>query len=126
CYMGTDKVVGFGHQFIEALMAPPPKGPDAPAAQPGPRIMHGADPMPFQALRAKMESEWTPQVVEVLGPPTPADYAPMSHNLTTRASFGSGRANSASTSSCARRIRAARSSADSELASALIYDLRFG
>ena len=67
CYMGTDKVVGFGHQFIEALMPPPPEGPDSPAAQPGPRIMHGADAAPFQALRAKMEGEWTPQMMEVLG-----------------------------------------------------------
>ena len=67
CYMGTDKVVGFGHQFVKALVAPPPEGPDSPSAQPGPRIMHGADTAPFQALRAKMETEWTPQMMEVLG-----------------------------------------------------------
>jgi hypothetical protein len=66
CYMGVDKVVGFGHQFIKALM-PPPEGPDSPAAQPGPRIMHGPDAAPFQALRAKMESEWTPRMMQVLG-----------------------------------------------------------
>ena len=58
CYMGADKVVGFGHQFIKALIPPPPEGPDSPAAQPGPRIMHGADAEPFQALRTKMETEW--------------------------------------------------------------------
>src|SRR5215469_2992183 len=67
CYMGADKVVGFGHQFIKALIPPPPEGPDSPAAQPGPRIMHGADAEPFQALRAKMETEWTPQMMELLG-----------------------------------------------------------
>ena len=67
CYMGADRVVGFGHQFIKALIPPPPEGPDSPAAQPGPRIMHGADAAPFQALRAKMEAEWTPQMIEVLG-----------------------------------------------------------
>jgi hypothetical protein len=67
CYMGTDKVVGFGHQLIKALIPPPPEGPDAPAAQPGPRIMHGADAAPFQVLRARMETEWTPQMIEVLG-----------------------------------------------------------
>jgi hypothetical protein len=66
CYMGADKVVGFGHQFIKALIPPPPEGPDSPAAQPGPRIMHGADAEPFQALRTKMEAEWTPQMMEVL------------------------------------------------------------
>jgi hypothetical protein len=67
CYMGSDKVVGFGHQFIRALMPPPPEGLDSPAAQPGPRIMHGADAAPFQALRTKMEAEWTPRMMEVLG-----------------------------------------------------------
>jgi hypothetical protein len=67
CYMGCDKVVGFGHQFIKALIPPPPEGPDSPDAQPGLRIMHGADAEPFQVLRAKMEAEWTPQMMEVLG-----------------------------------------------------------
>jgi hypothetical protein len=67
CYMGVEKVVGFGHQFIKALIPPPPEGPNSPAAQPGPRIMHGADAEPFQALRAEMEGEWTPQMMEVLG-----------------------------------------------------------
>jgi hypothetical protein len=66
CYMGVDKVAGFGHQLIKALIPPPPEGPDSPAAQPGPRIMHGPDAEPFQALRAKMEEEWVPQMVEVL------------------------------------------------------------
>jgi uncharacterized protein DUF6815 len=67
CYMGADRVVGFGHQFIKALIPPPPEGPDSPGAQPGPRIMHGADAAPFQVLRAKMEREWTPQMMQVLG-----------------------------------------------------------
>jgi hypothetical protein len=67
CYMGVDQVVGFGHQLIKALIPPPPEGPDAPAAQPGPRIMHGADAAPFQALRTKMEAEWTPQMMTTLG-----------------------------------------------------------
>jgi hypothetical protein len=67
CYMGVNKVVGFGRQLIKALIPPPPEGPDSPTAQPGPRIMHGADAEPFQVLRAKMEGEWTPQMMEVLG-----------------------------------------------------------
>ena len=67
CYMGTDKVVGFGHQLIKALIPPPPEGLDSPAAQPGPRIMHGPGAKPFQALRRKMEDEWVPQLAEVLG-----------------------------------------------------------
>ena len=66
CYMGADKVVGFGHQLIKALIPPPPEGPDAEAAQPGPRIMHPASAPTFQALRRKMESEWTPQMMRLL------------------------------------------------------------
>jgi hypothetical protein len=67
CYMGGDKVVGFGHQLIKALISPPPEGVDSPAAQPGPRIMHGPDAAPFQKLRKKMEEEWVPQMIAVLG-----------------------------------------------------------
>jgi hypothetical protein len=66
CYMGADKVVGFGHQLIKALIPPPPEGPDSEAAQPGPRIMHPAAEPAFQALRMKMESEWTPQMMRLL------------------------------------------------------------
>ena len=67
CYMVGDKVVGFGHQFIKALMPPPPEGPDSDAAQPGPRIMHPAYAEPFQVLREKMETQWTPQMMATLG-----------------------------------------------------------
>ena len=67
CYMGVDKVVGFGHQLIKALIEPPPEGPDSPAAQPGPRIMHSPDAEPFQLLRAKVEEEWVPQMMQLLG-----------------------------------------------------------
>jgi hypothetical protein len=66
CYMGADKVVGFGHQLIKALISPPPEGHDSDAAQPGPRIMHSASAEPFQVLRAKMELEWTPQMMDIL------------------------------------------------------------
>ena len=67
CYMGADKVVGFGHQLIKALIAPPPEGPESEAAQPGPRIMHPASAPMFQALRLKMETEWTPEMMRILG-----------------------------------------------------------
>jgi hypothetical protein len=66
CYVGKDKVVGFGHQLIKALIPPPPEGPDSEAAQPGPRIMSGAQDPKFQALREKMEGEWIPQMMELL------------------------------------------------------------
>jgi len=67
CYMGVDKVAGFGHQLIKALIPPPPEGPDSPAAQPGPRIMHGPDASPFQTLRRTMEDAWVPQMMDALG-----------------------------------------------------------
>jgi hypothetical protein len=66
CYMAVDKVAGFGHQLIKALIPPPPEGPDSPEAQPGPRVMHGAEASSFQVLRTKMETEWVPQMMETL------------------------------------------------------------
>ena len=67
CYIGMDRVVGFGHQLIKALIPPPPGGVDTPAAQPGPRIMHSAEAVPFLALRTKMETEWVPRMMQTLG-----------------------------------------------------------
>jgi hypothetical protein len=67
CYMSGSKVAGFGHQLIKALIPPPPAGPDSPGAQPGPRIMHGPEASPFQALRRSMEDEWTPNMMETFG-----------------------------------------------------------
>jgi hypothetical protein len=67
CYMGGDKVVGYGHQLIKALIPPPPEGPHSPEAQPGPRIMHPATAPAFQSLRKRMEEEWTPQMTKLLG-----------------------------------------------------------
>jgi hypothetical protein len=66
CYMGADKVVGYGHQLIKALVPPPPEGPDSAAAQPGPRVMHPASAPPFQALRHQMETEWVPGMMRLL------------------------------------------------------------
>jgi hypothetical protein len=51
-------VVGFGHQFITALLS---------SAEPGPRIMHPASAPAFQVLRARMEADWTPQMMRLLG-----------------------------------------------------------
>lgn len=67
CYMAGGRVAGFGHQLIKALIPPPSDGPDSPAAQPGPRIMHGPDAPAFQALRHQMETEWTPHMMAELG-----------------------------------------------------------
>lgn len=59
CYLVQDKVVGFGHQLIKALL--PPDG-----AEPGPRIMSGAEDPTFQALRAAMEDDWVPAMIRRL------------------------------------------------------------
>jgi hypothetical protein len=67
CYVGVDKVVGFGHQLIKALLPPPTEDASSPAAEPGPRIMRPATAPEFRALRAKMDEEWIPQMMGVLG-----------------------------------------------------------
>jgi hypothetical protein len=72
CYMSGSKVAGFGHQLIKALIPPPPKGPDSPEAQPGPRIMYGPEAPPFRALRMLMEDEWTKQILETLAIDAPS------------------------------------------------------
>jgi hypothetical protein len=56
CYMAGDRVAGFGHQYIKALIPPPPEGPDSPEAQPGPRIM--PDRMSHSFRRSA--SRWRP------------------------------------------------------------------
>jgi hypothetical protein len=63
CYMVRDEVVGFGHQLIKALMPSPP---GIEPAQPDARIMSGASEPAFQALRRKMESDWTPAMMRLL------------------------------------------------------------
>ncbi|QOZ23076.1 Cj0069 family protein [Bradyrhizobium sp. CCBAU 51753] len=66
CYVSGSKVAGFGQQLIKALIPPPAEGPEAPEAQPGPRIMHGPDAPQFQTLRRLMEHEWIPQLSATL------------------------------------------------------------
>jgi hypothetical protein len=63
CYMGADRVVGFGRQLIRALIPPADEGPEA---QPGPRIMHPTSAPQFLRLRMMMESDWLPHMLEVL------------------------------------------------------------
>jgi hypothetical protein len=65
CYVSGDRVVGYGHQLITALLDPP-DDPAAPPLEPGPRIMHPATAPAFQALRTAMESEWIPGLMRSL------------------------------------------------------------
>jgi hypothetical protein len=68
CYLTRNEVVGFGHQVIKALIPPPPDA-NSEAVQPGPRIMHPADAVPFQRLRHQM-AEWVPAMQALLNIPT--------------------------------------------------------
>jgi hypothetical protein len=69
CYMSQNKVVGFGHQLIKALVSPPPgQLPE----EPGPRIMHDAEAPDFQRLRKHMERDWVPAMQTTLGIATDA------------------------------------------------------
>jgi hypothetical protein len=43
CYMCADKVVGFGHQLIKALLLPPPEGPESQAEIARPELEGGKD-----------------------------------------------------------------------------------
>ena len=65
CYLSQNKVVGYGHQLIKALVTPPPNATPEDMT-PGPRIMHAAAAAPFQTLRAHMEDEWVPAMQHVL------------------------------------------------------------
>ena len=64
CYLVQDRVAGFGHQKVTALMDPAP-GEAAPPAPP-PRLYCGPATPEFQALRARLESEWVPEMQRIL------------------------------------------------------------
>ncbi|MFZ5550924.1 MAG: Cj0069 family protein [Pseudomonadota bacterium] len=54
-YLVADRVVGFGHQAVNALY---PAIGDEPAPPPGPRLYHPADLPAFQGLKRRLELEW--------------------------------------------------------------------
>jgi hypothetical protein len=62
CYLVHDRVVGFGHQMVTALLPPPP-GESAPPDPPA-RHYFGPSKPEFQALRELLETAW---VVEMQG-----------------------------------------------------------
>ena len=64
CYVVRDRVAGFGHQLVTALMDPAP-GEVAPPV-PTPRLYFGPGKPEFQALKARLESEWVHQLQALL------------------------------------------------------------
>ena len=62
CYFSHDKVVGFCHQWPEGLLDHDPHQ-GAPRAS----VMEGPDVPAYQPLRRKAETEWVPQMLQILG-----------------------------------------------------------
>jgi len=65
-YMVHDKVGGFGHQVINALHPDTPL-PDCHPRQYYPPYPEGNEPCDFQPLKHKLEDEWIPQLMDLLG-----------------------------------------------------------
>lgn len=63
-YLVHDRVAGFGHQYVTALM-PPPAGADGPPP-PEPRLYYGPDKPEFKHLRQLLESGWISEMQEIL------------------------------------------------------------
>ncbi|GLV54280.1 hypothetical protein KDH_11280 [Dictyobacter sp. S3.2.2.5] len=63
CYVSQNEVVGFGHQYVTALLRP--EGSSEPL-QPQPRIYFAESQPEFQTLRRTMETEWIPQLQKLL------------------------------------------------------------
>ncbi len=60
CYMSAARLAGFGWQQVRALLDP--DGQPTP-----PRTYSGPDDTRFQALRNRMEADWTPALLRTLG-----------------------------------------------------------
>jgi len=58
CYMSHNQVVGFGHQYVTALLHEP--------KEPKTRLYYPETKPEFQALKTKMENEWLPQLQTLL------------------------------------------------------------
>ena len=64
CYLVRDRVAGFGHQLVTALMDPAP-GESAPPPPP-PRLYYGPAKAEFQTLKRQLEAEWIPRMRALL------------------------------------------------------------
>jgi hypothetical protein len=64
CYLTQDRVAGFGHQFVTALL-PAEAGSGPP--DPSPRLYYGAEKVEFQRLRRLLEDGWVAEMRDILG-----------------------------------------------------------
>lgn len=64
CYFTHDRVVGFGHHMVTALLPPPP-GTDGPP-DPPPRVYYAPSKPEFQRLRRLLESGWIAEMQRLL------------------------------------------------------------
>ena len=58
CYFVRDKIEGFGHQEVNALV---------PGMDPGPRLYFPPDRSDFQNLKLQAENEWVPNLMTTVG-----------------------------------------------------------
>jgi hypothetical protein len=65
CYLVGDRVAGFGHQYVTALLPPPDGTTETPA--PPPRLYFGPTKPEFQELKRRLESGWVREMVATLG-----------------------------------------------------------
>jgi len=65
CYLVHDGVVGFGHQFVTALL-PPPEG-TVESPPPPPRYYFGPTKPEFQDLKRELESGWVSEMQRLCG-----------------------------------------------------------
>ncbi len=62
-YMSQNRIIGFGHQYVTALMWPP--NPEEPL-HPKPRLYYPKDKEEFQKLREMLENKWIPELQQLL------------------------------------------------------------
>jgi hypothetical protein len=62
CYFSHDRVVGFCRQWPQGLLDHDPHDGTPPAS-----VMEGPDVPAYQVLRVQAETEWVPQMTEILG-----------------------------------------------------------
>lgn len=72
CYLVHDRVVGFGHQAVNALFPAPPGEPPTAAPQPGLRLYYPSTKPEFQQLKEKLEAHWLPAMQKLLDIATPS------------------------------------------------------